>query len=245
MPRILVNPQLVQGKTITLTDPQAVHHVRTVLRKGQGERVECMDGSGRWYAARIVRSTKALLELEILDQGKEEAPGIAAHLLPSLIKPERFDWLVQKATELGAARITPVMAARSLVRIPADRAAARVERWRRIAAEAAQQCDRATLPSIDAPVTFERAWASLESPDISLIPTLAGPTRPIQTVLAGRPALASAAVFIGPEGDFTEEEVALARASGAVPVSLGRLVLRTETAALAVLSILQFAREAP
>ena len=260
MPRILIDPGAVQDRAITVTDPATVHHLLDVLRVAEGERVECVDGAGRWYAARVAHRSKRQLRLAIVDQGEEPPSALAVRLMPALIKPERFDWLVQKAAELGADRISPIVTARGLVRLPSDRVAVRVSRWRRIAAEAVQQCGRATAPAIDSPVTFQEAVSLLGSglrataasppersspepraPSLLLLPTLAAATVPLREALSRRPDMSSAAVLIGPEGDFTAEEVALAQRYGAVPVSLGRRTLRSETAAVAVLAVLQHA----
>lgn len=239
MPHVLIDPRNVRDGAIAVTDPTTLHHLLDVLRVADGERVECVDGAGRWYAARVAHRSKRKLQLTIVDQGEDPLPALAIRLAPALIKPDRFDWLVQKATELGVDRISPMMAARSLVRVPPDRAAARLIRWRRIAAEAAQQCGRATVPQIDPPAAFWEALLGPPAPSLVLIPTLEGNTVPLREALAGRAVLTSVAVLIGPEGDFTPEEVALAQRHGAVPVSLGRRTLRSETAAIAVLAVLQ------
>ena len=264
MPCLLVKPKDVHGSTIVITDRGVLHHWRDVLRAAEGRRVECIDGSGGWYAARIVRSTVRSLELEILERGREEAPGRSVRLLPALIKPDRFDWLVQKATELGVEWISPVVTERSLVKLREGQGSGRVARWARIAKEAAQQCGRATVPQIDEPVMFAQAVSQLgsgirdqgsghdsalaqnpepptPSPELFLLPTLAVATIPLRQSLEGRAGAGSITVLIGPEGDFTKEEVALAQRHGAIPVSLGRRTLRSETAAIAVLAVLQHA----
>jgi 16S rRNA (uracil1498-N3)-methyltransferase len=240
MPRVVITPQDVHDRTIAITDPRTLHHLLDVLRVTDSDRVECVDGAGRWYAARVARRSKRELQLDIVEQGQEPRSTLAVRLVPALIKPERFDWLIQKTTELGVERISPVITTRSVVRLSGDRTMGRVARWRRIAKEAAQQCGRATVPRIDAPVAFQEAVLQLGS-GLILLATLAVAGRPLREALAERPGVASAAVLIGPEGDFTVEEVALAQRYGAVPVSLGRRVLRSETAAIAVLAILEHA----
>jgi 16S rRNA (uracil1498-N3)-methyltransferase len=246
MPRLVIAPQDVRdGTAITITDPPTLHRLLDVLRVREGDRIECADGAGRWYAARVARRSKRELVLDIVERGEEPRSPLAVRLLPALIKPERFDWLVQKTTELGVARISPVLTARSLIRVRGDRTEGRVARWERIAMEAAQQCGRAILPRIDAPVPFGELVSLLSSElgvgssELVIMPTLTIPAAPLREVLAGRPGITSAAVLVGPEGDFTVEEVALAQRHGAIPVTLGRRTLRSETAAIAVLAILQ------
>ena len=276
MPHVVIAPQDIRNGAIVIRDPEVLHHLVTVLRVHEGDRVECLDGRGGWYAARVAATSRVELVLDIVEQGREPPPALSVRLMPALIKPERFDWLVQKTTELGIERISPVLTARSVVRLGGDRAEARLARWRRIAQGAAQQCGRATVPRIDVPMPLEKAISLLGSrlarppgppsaaqagaggtpgrageaqgskemvavapPSPILLATLTVPGRPLREVLAERPGITSAAVLIGPEGDFTEEEVVLARRHGAVPVSLGRRVLRSETAAVVMLAILQ------
>lgn len=120
------------------------------------------------------------------------------------------------------------------------RISGRMARWQRIAVEAAQQCGRATVPRIDDPVAFHEAMLQrTQNPGLVLLPTLAVPGRSLREVIGDRGSMTSSTVLIGPEGDFTQKEVAFAQRHGAVPVSLGRRTLRSETAAVAVLAILQ------
>ena len=181
------------------------------------------------------------------------------HLLPALVRAERFDWLVQKATELGMDRLSPVMTERTIIRLSRDQAGGKVDRWLRIARESAQQCGRSTIPRIDAPIVFHEAMLQFgsgfkdqgsgnETPELRtsnfeliLMPTLAIQAEPLREALNRRPQLSEAAVLIGPEGDFTPQEAARAVRQGAVAVSLGRRVLRSETAAIAVLAVLRHA----
>ena len=261
MPRVVIAPEDVRDRTISIRDPATLHHLVRVLHVSPGEAVECVDGAGGRYATRVSRRSGRELVLDILERAADPASKLSVWLVPALIRPERFEWLVQKATELGVDRLSPVMTARSVIRLRAGRAEGRLKRWRRIAQEAAQQCGRATVPRIDAPVAFQegvlllssefRVWSSesvkpvseLRTPnsELVLLPTLAVAAVPLHEALADRPSLTSAAVLIGPEGDFTVEEVTLAQRHGAGPVSLGRRVLRSETAAIAVLAILQHA----
>ena len=282
MPHVVIDPRNVHDRAITITDPQTLHHLLDVLRVTEGERVDCVDGAGRWYTATSrgeakwrgrVEGLRRELILDILEQGKEPCSALAIRLVQTLIKPERFDWLVQKATELGVERMSPVITSRSLIRVRGDsstrpsRISGRMARWRRIATEAAQQCGRATVPRIDPPAAFEEVLASLDSlgsdpkhstseasrlgsdptqrilqspaKSLTLLPTLTTPGRSLREVIGDRRNITSSTILIGPEGDFTQGEVALAQRYGAVPVSLGRRTLRSETAAIAVLVVLQ------
>ena len=239
MRHIVIDPRWVQDRSVVVTDPELLHHVVDVLRLGRGERLECSDGAGTRYTTQVVGTSRARLELEILSQTHEPGSPVAVRLAPALVKPERFDWLVQKATELGAARISPMMSERTVIRPQAERAAGRAARWQRIAKEAAQQCGLTSLPVIDAPVPYTDVLASLDHDAHVLLPTLEVATQPLRQALKTWNGGTSMTVLIGPEGDFTRGEASLAMQRGAVPVSLGRRTLRSETAAIAVLAILQ------
>jgi 16S rRNA (uracil1498-N3)-methyltransferase len=160
-------------------------------------------------------------------------------LAQALIKPERFDWVVQKATELGVDRVTPLVTERTLVRPMRDSAQRKLTRWQRIAREAAMQCGRSSIPAIDVAQPFDQFAPSLARYSLVLMPTISVTARPLNAELEGLKEAAAAMTLIGPEGDFTLEEVALAQRYGARAVSLGRLTLRSETAAIATLAILQ------
>ena len=244
MHRVLIPPQAVEGRTIRIDHPGALHHLLRVLRVGVGEAVECLDGRGRRYRGRVASRAARAVVVDVAERTQDPPPRVAVTLAPALLKPDRFDWLVQKATELGACAIHPLVTARTVVRPAAERAARMTERWRRIAAEAAAQCGGSYLPDIGPPRRFDRYLAGLPDSCRGLLPTLAVSAQPLRELLeADRRDDAAVVALIGPEGDFTEEEVALARRHHARPVSLGPLTLRAETAALALLAMLQYALE--
>ena len=172
-------------------------------------------------------------------------PTMHVTLALALIKPERFEWAVQKATELGADRIIPLAAARSVIRLTAERAQQKASRWQRIAREAVKQCGRSTIPAVEAPCRLEALAGRFSEWALVLMPTLAIAARPLAETLESVARTPSVLVLIGPEGDFTEEEARLAQQHGAIPVSLGRVTLRSETAALTTLAILQYVAGAP
>ena len=236
--RVLVPAEAVQGDVVTITEPGRVHHLSDVLRVKVGERLACFDGEGRAWIGPLIRRARRELTVQIEERVTEPDAACRIRLLQALIKPERFDWLVQKATELGVDRIVPVMTARTQARLPQGRAAEKTKRWQRIAEEAAAQCGRLRLPMIEPPQPFERLWTSREHAEWAIIPTLAVEAAPLREVLLSQGRVAEAAVWIGPEGDFTEAEVETAVAHGARPVSLGTRVLKSETAALVTLAVL-------
>lgn len=245
MHRVLIEPRCVCGSTITVDDPKALHHLRVVLRLARGDRVVCFDGQGSEYRGTIRRLSSRQVMVVIDQPHRLVSAGPSIWLIPSLIKGERFDWMVQKATELGVARLSPMVTERTIVRIHEEQRPHKHRRWCRIAEEAAKQCGQTTLPVIDTPQAFATLLPSLDDVPLVLIPTLAVAAKPLHEVLKTTPQPDEVAVLIGPEGDFTREEVRQAKTHGAQPVSLGLLTLRAETAAIALLAILRYIFQIP
>ncbi len=239
---VMVSPDAVQGNRIRVRDPAVVHHVRHVLRVKPGDSLACVDGAGQRYIGRVLESVHGELVVGISEPPSVEAvPAMRIVLAQALIKPQRLEWVVEKCTELGVDRLIPVVTARSMVRLSPDTAGNRLARWRRIAAEAAEQCGRARALSIEPLQRWEDFLPSVQRHAPALIPTLAVQGKPLHEVLARLRLPGTPLVLIGPEGDFTPGEVAAAERHGAVPVSLGPRTLRSETAAIATLAILQHA----
>ena len=150
-----------------------------------------------------------------------------------------MDWTIEKAVELNVSRIVPVISARTVVRLKAQEGTLKVERWKRVACEAARQCGADWLPQIDAPVLLDNALALLAVSAPVLVASLYSGTKPLREALATLPLQSrQAGWFVGPEGDFIPEEMARLCTAGAIPVSLGPLILRAETAAIYGLSVL-------
>jgi 16S rRNA (uracil1498-N3)-methyltransferase len=213
-----------------------LHYVVDVLRLRQGDSLEVFDGRGAAYPARIVEVTARAARLALGERREAARPGARVTAVQALCKGEKMDWVVQKCVELGAARIVPLAAERSVVRLDAQRAASRVARWRKIAAEAARQCGRADVPEVAAVRSFADLGAELVEGETRVI-LHEGARDRLRPLLGGdRYALA-----IGPEGGFTEREVEEAHALGFRAASLGERILRTETVALAVLALVQHA----
>lgn len=236
---------------ISLDDPRQIHHLRDVLRLGLGDQIVAFDGQGSQWLGTIARAGARRVVIQLGQQrDRPVEQAVSLWLGQALLKADRFEWVVQKATELGAATLSPLVTRHTVVRLSSEQAIARRQRWQRIATEAAKQCQCATIPVIDLPQSLEALLRRAQRASLILIPTLSVTTIPLQEVLsarqAGRPAEASAqagrevVVLIGPEGDFSSEEVALAEKFGARPVSLGPRTLRAETAAIATLAILQY-----
>lgn len=238
MHRVFIPPRSTPGSEITIDNPRDVHHLVRVLRIKPGDELECFDGRGWTYRGRVTHVGAHQLTVSIDHRNQEPAPRFRLTLAQSLIQPARFEWVLQKATELGVAQITPVVTSRTTVRPSSRGAAHRMERWRRIVTEAAAQCGRATLPVVEEPQRFEEVLKTLGGRYV-LVPTLAASGAPLEDHLKRLAGVSDVIILIGPEGDFTPEEVSLAQRAGAHPASLGKTVLRSETAAMTTLAILQ------
>ncbi|MCC2255009.1 16S rRNA (uracil(1498)-N(3))-methyltransferase [Ruminococcus sp. CLA-AA-H200] len=241
MQQFFAEPSQITENRIRLDGPD-VNHMKNVLRMKPGEDVRVNDGCGHTYLCCIAsyEGEGALLDvLKELDADTELPSGI--WLFQGLPKGDKMDWIVQKAVELGAFCVVPFAAKRSVVKLDHKKAAKKQARWQAIAKGAAEQSGRGIIPEVKEPVTFAHALEAASDLDVVLIPYemeegMEATARIIEGIRPGQ----SVGIFIGPEGGFEEEEVALAEHSGAKPVTLGKRILRTETAGLAALSILMY-----
>lgn len=234
VPRLYVEAALLPGADLEL--PQApAHHVRTVLRLARDAEVILFDGRGGEYAARltVVARDAVRVKLGAHLPGIAE-PALALTLVQAISRGERMDYTLQKAVELGVARIVPVASTRSVVRLDAAREDKRVQHWRGVVRHAAEQCGRTRVPDL-APVLKLAEWASRPGPGAHYLlapgaaDSLAGLAMPAGPVT----------LLAGPEGGFAPEEMARLLEAGARAVRLGPRILRTETAALVALAVMQ------
>ena len=210
------------------------HHLTRVLRVEAGQVYEISDNDSL-YLAEVESARKDLVVFRVLERRLPAEPAARVTLAASLVKFDRFEWIIEKATELGAERIVPVVAARTERGL--DRGAARrLERWRKIALESSQQARRPRLPQIESPEPLERTIQ--RTCDHRYLLDELPAARPLVSLLPEDPARgASAALLVGPEGGWTDEERAGALAAGWQAASLGRNILRAETAAAAALAV--------
>lgn len=229
MPRLYVAADLRRSPLVVLSGEQARRLVR-VLRLRAGDRVVLFDGSGSEFVARLesARAAEVVARVESERSGLAE-PALRLTLYQSVVKGSRFEWVLEKGTELGVAAFVPLQVERSVVRPGQD--GARADRWRRLVVEAAEQCGRAVVPAVLGPQTLDDA---LNAGQPLLLPYEGERVTGVREALAElrRQGVTSLAVLVGPEGGFAASEVARARAAGAVVVSLGRRVLRSETAGI-------------
>lgn len=237
--RLFVAADRLSGGRVVLTGDEH-RHVARVLRARPGDALTLFDGAGTEIEARIltVGPREAELELGARRTDGAAAAAVAITLLVAVPRGERMDWLVQKTTELGVARIVPVSTARSVARPEA----ARRPRWEKIAQEAARQCGRADVPRIDDPLDLAVALAATDLPPRRLALWEGERTRSLGAALAEDQAAATpVAILIGPEGGFAAEEVAAAERAGFAAVGLGPRILRVETAAVVAVALVQAA----
>lgn len=240
MRRALIPPGAVRDNTITIHDSHTLRHLLDVLRVKPGDRLECVDGRRYRYAGKVTACSPRQVSVAVEQRLEEPPPWLSITLAQALIKPERFEWVIQKATELGVARLVPLVTARTQARLPADRAAQRLARWRRIAEEATRQCGRIVVPALEVPQPVASFLETMKGRHVLCL-TLSQPGRPLAESIADLHQLRDLTIMIGPEGDFSPEEAARAARQGARLVRLGAATLRAETAAMAVLAIVQHA----
>jgi len=230
--RLFVPPEQIAD--LVRLDPAQSRHLEVVLRLGPGAELEVFDGRGARWPARI----EAPGVLRLGRRADPERGAADVWLAQALAKGEKLDLVVQKATELGARRILPLAAERSVVRLDEDRAERRAARLRRIAQEAARQCGRSDVPEVSAPCTLADLADLLRAEPDRRGLLLDPEERALRLSQAARGA-SRLLLAVGPEGGFTPAERAGAAAAGFAPVTLGSRVLRTETAGLAALAIVQ------
>lgn len=242
MYQFFVEPSQIQDKKIIITGSD-VNHIRNVLRMKVGEEIAVKSGEdGREYRCGIeaFAQDQVICSLRFIREEGVELPS-KIYLFQGLPKADKMEMIVQKAVELGAYEVVPVTLKRCVVKLDEKKAAAKVGRWQGIAEAAAKQCKRGIIPVVKMPMTLREAAAYAQEMDVRLIPyelaeDMAHTREIIEEIAPGQ----SVALFIGPEGGFEESEVETALAAGIEPITLGRRILRTETAGLAVLSWLMY-----
>jgi 16S rRNA (uracil1498-N3)-methyltransferase len=229
IPRLFVEAALAPQRRLALPD-EAAHHAARVLRLEDGDEIVLFDGRGGEYSARLVvhgREVEAELG-DFSDVGRESP--LAATLVQGLSSSDKMDFTIQKAVELGAVAVQPLLTAKSVVRLSGEREAKKLERWRRVAIAACEQCGRNRIPEVREPLPLERYRPEEDGARLLLSPTAQEPL--------SRHARAPVTLAAGPEAGFSREEEQMLVREGFVPVRLGPRVLRTETAALAALAAL-------
>jgi 16S rRNA (uracil1498-N3)-methyltransferase len=249
VPRFFIPAHAIDTRNgkIVWQDERLAKQISNVLRLRVGDKVNILDGLGSIYFCRLEKAGKGQLKASIEESLKiEEGTGIPVHIALPLLKSGRFEWALEKLTELGVAKISPIVVKRSVVQAeastgPIDSASSKMNRWKAILKEASEQCERATIPLLVPPCNFETfvsETASSAGP-VKIICAERREAPHLATMLGNRNVsqLKEVVIAVGAEGGFTDGEVELAISSHFVAVSLGRQILRSETAAIYALAI--------
>jgi 16S rRNA (uracil1498-N3)-methyltransferase len=235
MPRFYCPAPLATGLSLDLPSG-AARHVQ-VLRMQPGDGITLFNGEGGEFAATVTRMGRSDVQVSVgAHVALEREAGRAVHLLAGITANDRMDWLVEKATELGVASITPLVAERSVLKLKGERADKKLAHWQSVAVAAAEQCGRNRVPTVHAAVTLVE-WLKQPAPGERWVLSLSEGTRPLAD-MASMASTSPITVLSGPEGGLSPAEEAAALTAGFVPVTLGPRVLRAETAPLAVLAVL-------
>ncbi len=244
MHRFFVEPSQIREKEIFLTGAD-VNHIRNVLRMRSGEEVLVSDGQGTDYHCRLEQLDSDTVTASVMWRldGNAELPSRIT-LFQGLPKGDKMEYIIQKCVELGVSEIVPVVTRRTIVRLDAKKEQARRKRWMSISESAAKQSGRGIVPEVGAVLKFSEAVERAGKLDVCLIPyELAEDMEHTREICTGIRPGSSIGILIGPEGGFEESEVREAVASGAQAVTLGRRILRTETAGMALVSVLAYLLE--
>lgn len=240
MQRYFIAQEQKMGTAIRIIG-EDVHHIKNVMRKKPGDQIICCAGQGVDYLAEIQSLDRdEVLAQIVAEMPSKGEPRTKVLLAQSLPKGDKLEWILQKGTELGASAFLPFTSERSIVKLDARKSAKKQERWNRIVKEAAEQAHRGAVPEVKAPMSWQEllqeitkrecAWIAYEKGGLPLADAIASATDEILLI-------------VGPEGGFTAAEIHEAKEAGALPISLGSRILRTETAPLMALSCILFARQ--
>ncbi|CUS04644.2 Ribosomal RNA small subunit methyltransferase E [Candidatus Promineifilum breve] len=239
MHRFFILPSQIGHQTVRFDADQA-HQMRRVLRLRPGDRVLALDGRGRQYEVVLEEVSNARATGRVATQSEAGGePGARLTLFQSLLPRDKFEWVLQKGTEVGVSTFAPVITRRSLVRGD-DVTAEKMTRWERIIREAAEQCGRGLLPRLLPPAPFSAAIVAAAALDRAVIAWEGESRRALGEALSQSGERPEVGLFIGPEGGFEMEEIEEAAAQGIVAVTLGRRILRTETAAVVGAALLLY-----
>jgi 16S rRNA (uracil1498-N3)-methyltransferase len=244
MHRFYMPPERCAGEALRL-DGREAHHALRVLRVKYGEMVAVLDGIGNEFICTVDHCSRDTVTLSVSLKNFTASSSCPVTLLVAVPKGKIIEDIIQKAVELGTNRIVPLLTERVATHLDAEAAAEKRAKWQQVAIEAIKQCGAVWLPKIETPMTIGQFLARPERIELSLVGSLQSERRHPRECFQEFPARhgrrpQSAAVWIGPEGDFTPDELKAIQNSGAQPVSLGKLVLRVETAAVYCLSILNY-----
>ena len=238
MRRFYLPPTACKGDTLVLTDREA-HHGAQVLRLEPGDEVTVLDGAGTRRVCEVKRVSRKEIELAVRLRETVPRPKFELTLFQAIVKGKTMETIVEKATELGVSRVVPLLTERVVSQLDAERGDSKQAKWQLIAVESIKQCGSPWLPQINAPTKLKEALKSIDLCEVAFVASLRGGQQARHWVQTLKAMPRSGCVWIGPEGDFTDDELDAIEASGAKPITLGPLVLRADTAAIASLAIVR------
>jgi len=245
MRRFYLPPSECLSEHLVLTGCEA-HHAADVLRVKGGDEVAVLDGAGGELVCRVETVTRKKVQLTVQGRTTEAPPPWRITLVQAIPKGKLFEAIIQKATELGVWRIIPLLSQRVTTHLEGEGIEHKAEKWRQTAVEAVKQCGQRWLPRVDPPTTLPALLARGDKFDLTLVASLQDDRRHLRAYFpagASRPQVIC--IWIGPEGDFAPKEMEAIKGAGALPITLGPLILRSETAALCALSIINHELSAP
>jgi 16S rRNA (uracil1498-N3)-methyltransferase len=244
MPRFFISHEPELYETVVISGDDA-HHIVRVLRLKEGDSLKLSDGKNTEIIVIIedVDYKNLKIKARVIEKNKMEGVCPAITLFQGVPKGDRFDLIIQKNTEIGVSRFVPVITQRTVVELSGDKPGRRRERWQKIAREAAKQCLRLDIPEVSTPVDFEKSLEEIKFHQLAVVPWEEEKSASFRELLQNlsKKNISKIAVFIGPEGGFSQEEIEKAKMAGAFTVSLGPRILRTETAGIVVCSIIMYA----
>ena len=246
MPRFYIPPVAWNPDRLALDSAEG-HHAVDVLRMKAGDRATVFNGEGAEAEVEFVKSGKNGVELRRVSVQKTPPLPCRITLGQAVPKGKNMDLIIEKATELGAAEIAPLMSERTIVRGSEGDHVRKRQKWQRVAIEACKQCGQNFLPRVPEPCTPKSFFDRGQRFDLMLIASLQNDSRPLKQTLAefGAKRPRSVLILVGPEGDFTPAELSLAKSHGCRPITLGPIILRTETASIYCLSVLNHELQQP
>ena len=242
MPRFFTAKENINATQLQI-DSEDAKHISRVLRMQTGDEITVCDGSGNDYKSKISEISENCITCDIIEKTKSiTEPQIQITLFQGLPKASKMDYIIQKNTELGIVRIVPLILSRCVVKLDGKSAEAKkTERWQKIANEAAKQSGRGVIPTVMTPMTIDEAIDLSKESDLVFAPYECESDTRLKDIIENEKSVKTISFFIGPEGGFDITEIEKLKAAGIKPVTLGRRILRTETAAEAVVSMLMYA----
>ena len=228
MPHFYIPPENIRDSHFEITGSQ-VHHLVHVRRRAVGSELSLFDGTGKTYLGRIENISKNKITGVIIEEKRVSAAKVSIILYHSVPKGDRFDWLIEKSAELGISRVNPIICSRSLIK---EISAHKVSRWQRLSESACQQCSRPDIMEVGEPLEFESSLGLVKPDELSIIGWESEELGTLKKAFREKSKFSRINIFIGPEGGFETREIKAARDRGVAPVTLGKRILRVETAGL-------------